>query len=378
MSVNAFVDNGFPPGTDFCIRFLSSPEFNITTLRGLAASAPSHEKKEAIALRIAHALERGELTADKVLLTYVKQPRTWLSLKQGYCTRTPELAPSALLLREFGEEGWYGPINNSTDLRKWYIRTYKIRDYVRRGIGEASQLDLRYIRWSVIAEVSDDYVALSWDGFTFTQITDDRLDPPAQFPFWIHIPNFFDELAEHFQGQWEYPNLHQLVLHHMWNKYLNKSLGDFHYKWQHRRIRAEAAGVALNAHSAGVSEINVMGLQALSRKLAESALEAQGFSDDVEKISHVENALLRTLIKEWGTKSYEFSLDRERISKEAETEDLENKAQSKKLFRAHCYFGLKPNSTTQDSLQHLRCFSGYYGGSTSVLEFILRELRLRG
>jgi hypothetical protein len=38
------------------------------------------------------------------------------------------------------------------------------------------------------------------------------------------------------------------------------------------RIRAEASGVALNAHSAGISEINVKGLQALSRKLAESDL----------------------------------------------------------------------------------------------------------
>lgn len=164
----------------------------------------------------------------------------------------------------------------------------------------------------------------------------------------------------------------------MWNKYLNKSTNDFHYKWQHLRIRAESAGVALNAHSSGISEINVSGLQALSRQLAESALETLGLIDDVEKISNVENALLRTLLKEWGTKSYEFSLDREVNLREADTESSEKKAQLEKLFKAHCYFGLKPNSTTQDSLQHLKCYSGYYGGSTSVLKFLLRELGLRG
>jgi hypothetical protein len=40
---------------------------------------------------------------------------------------------------------------------------------------------------------------------------------------------------------------------------------------QHLRIRAEADGVALNARSSGVTEVDVRGLQALARKLAESA-----------------------------------------------------------------------------------------------------------
>lgn len=375
MSPNAFVDNGFPSGIDFCIRFLSSPEFNVATLRKLAPSATSKEKKQDLALRIAHALEQGQLTSNQVLLEYVKQSRMWLSLKQGQCERTPDLKSPALLFWEFGEQGWYGPIRDSTNYRIWYIHISKIPDYVRRGSGEAGQVEQRDIRWPVIAEVSHNYVALHWAGFTFTEITEDHRDQSAQFPFWrdIHIPKLFDELADHLQADWVHPYLHRLVLHEMWNKYLDS----FHYRWQHLRIRAEADGVALNARSSGVTEVNVRGLQALARKLAESALARLGCPDDVEQITHVESALLRTLIKEWGTKSYEFSLDRKPISSEASSQDADNKAELENLFKAHCYFGLKQDST-QDSLQHLKCHSGYYGGSTGVLKFLLRELGLRG
>ncbi|MGJ5675103.1 MAG: hypothetical protein ACR9NN_16065 [Nostochopsis sp.] len=70
--------------------------------------------------------------------------------------------------------------------------------------------------------------------------------------------------------------------------------------------------------------------------------------------------------------SNEFTIETEI---ETETDKLK-KIKVKHLIKAHCYFGLKPNSTTQDSLQHLKCYSRYYGGSTSVLEFLLKELGL--
>ncbi len=376
MSPNAFVDNGFPSGIEFCTQFLSSCEFNVPTLRNLVPpSTPSKEKKQDLALRIAHALEKGQLTPNQVLLEYVKQPRAWLSLKQGQCETTPNLKSPNLLLQEFGEQGWYGPIKDSTTCRIWYIHTSRISDYVRRGIGEATQVDQRDIRWTVIAEVSHNYVALHWEGFTFTEITEAQGDQSVQFPFWreIHIPKLFDDLTDHLQGYWVHPNLHQLVLFDMWNKYLD----NFDYRWQHLRIRAEADGVALNARSSGVTDVNVGGLQALAQKLSESALERLGLSDNCEQISHVESSLLRTLIKEWGTKSYEFSLDKKPNLSEANSQDTDNKAKLENLFKAHCYFGLKPDSS-QDSLQHLKCHLRYYGGSTGVLKFLLKELGLRG
>ncbi|NER99599.1 MAG: hypothetical protein F6J86_38275 [Symploca sp. SIO1B1] len=373
MSPNVFVDHGFPSDIDFCIQFLSSPEFNTTTLKKLAPSASSKVKKQDLAIRIAHALKKGQLPLKQVLLEYVQQSRGWLSLKQGQCEKTPELKSPELLFWKFGEEGWYGPITDSTNLRKWYIHISKIPDYVLRGSGEASQVDKRDIRWHVIAEVSSNYVALHWNGFTFTEITEEFSDKSIQYPFWLHIPKFFDELTGHLQGDWTYPNLHQLILHQMWNQYLD----NYDYKWQHLRIRAEADGVALNAHSSGVTEVNVMGLQALARKLAKSALETLGQLDDREQLSHVENALLCTLIKEWGTKSYEFSLDRKPNLSEASFQDKDHKAKLENLFKAHCYFGLKQGST-QDSFQHLKCYSRYYGGSTGVLNFLLKEIGLRG
>ncbi|WP_235006819.1 hypothetical protein [Calothrix rhizosoleniae] len=279
--------------------------------------------------------------------------------------------PSESLLTEFGEDGWYGPIQElNNEQQKWYIRTYKVTDYVHRGIGIAGELDERHIRWSVVAEVGENYIALYWDGFTFSSVTQEHIGQPAQFPFWNHIPGFFDELANHCQAKWQHPELHKLILHDMWDKYLNKSP----YKWRHLRVRAEASGLVINAHSSGVKEIDVRGLQALSQKLTQSVLSAIGIRDDSEKMNNAENAILWTLIKEWGTKSYEFSLHKEFASSNVEGENLQNEH----LIKAHCYFRFKPNSKTQDCLQHLKCYSGYYGGSTGVLNFILRELGLRG
>ncbi len=379
MQVKAFVDRGFPPGSEFCLKFLSSPEFNALALRKLAPSAPRQERKEDIASRIVQALDRGQLTPDRVLLTYVQQPRTWLSLKQGECIRTPDLKPPTAILREFGDEGWYGPIRDPVGSRKWYIRIHKVPRYEYIEVDGVRTIGEHRIRWITIAEVSSNYVALSWDGFTATQLSDlSQIDKPAQFPFWLHITRFYDELTDHFQGQWVHPNLHRLVLHDMWNKYLNTYRNGFYYSWQHLRIRAEAAGVALNAHSSGVAEINVKGLQVLSRHLAKSALETLELPHESELVSQVESALLRTLIKEWGTKSYEFGLAREHTLRDADSGDSERKVQSEELFKAHCYFGLKPESKTQDSLQHLKCYSGYANGSTSVLKFLLTELGIRG
>ncbi|WP_088242399.1 hypothetical protein [Calothrix rhizosoleniae] len=67
MSINAFVDNGFSPGREFCVKFLSSPEFNAKTLQTLVSSGKS-KKKEEIATLIADALEKKKLTPEQVLL----------------------------------------------------------------------------------------------------------------------------------------------------------------------------------------------------------------------------------------------------------------------------------------------------------------------
>lgn len=368
MSINAFVDHGYNPGREFCEKFLSSNEFTVETLEQISSEKGRLQKAE-LAVNIANALEKGKLTPEEILLAYVRQSRTWLSLKLGICARTPNLNSSISLLTEFGQDGWYGPIQEPNQpQKKWYIRTYKIDDSARVRTGNTSKPDKRDIRWSIVAEVEKNYLAVSWNGFTYSS---ERVEQRTQFAFWNHIPGFIDELADYCQGDWKHPNLHKLILHDMWDKYLNR----VPYHWRHLRIRAEASGLAINAHSAGVKEIDVKGLQALSQRLANSVLNKLGLVGNPENTSNAEDAILLTLIKEWGTKSYEFQLDRKLTAAEIEIEKLK-KVEVKHLIKAHCYFGLKPNFITQDSFQHLKCYSGYYGGSTGVLQFLLRELGL--
>jgi hypothetical protein len=291
--------------------------------------------------------------------------------------KIPYLKPASSLLTEFGEEGWYGPIESSETSCKWYIRTFKVpffeKTYQAEGFSEGevaetvSSVASYQIRWTVLAEIGTGYAALSWNGFRRNELKPGLVDPKIeslmQFPYWYHIPTFFDELARQSNANWQHPILHEIVLQHLWDKYLT----DSQYIWRHLRIRADNRGVALNAHSTGAfdqEELRMRGLQALSRQLASSALNSLEIAETPETISSVESSLLRTLIQEWGTKSYEFSLD---SYSEVESTRVG-------LFRAHCYFAIGPSSSPQDSLQHLHCFKGDYGGSSQTLKFLLSEL----
>lgn len=346
MGSRAFIDNDFSKGKEFLIHFLDSPEFTLDTLRSIAGAGSSNKKKNQLAQIIAIAFEEGKLSSDQILLPYVTRSRQWLSFRLGQAEVKPKQKEAKLLLDEFGEEGWYGSIEDHQNDSCYYIRTCKIIDYSGNKI-----------RWTVIAKIDSDCIALSWNGFTLIPASDAKVERQVSFGCWKFIPNYFQEISEFCKAEWIVPNLHKLILHDMWDKYI----GDSKYQWDHIRIRAEASGVALNAHSSGIKEINVKGLKALSSKLAGSILASVGITDNSSK-SLGEIAGLRTLIKEWGTKSYEFSLEKKELNK---------KSIRDKLIKAHCYFGLKPDSSTQDSLQHLKCDCG---GSTAVLKFLLGEL----
>lgn len=122
MSINAFVDNGYTPGEEFCEKFLSSSEFTVETLR-LISSGTSRLKKNEVAVHIANDLVKGKLTPEEILLPYVQQSRTWLSLKLGSSRINPNLNSAKSLLTEFGKDGWYGPIEDASQpKKKWYIR----------------------------------------------------------------------------------------------------------------------------------------------------------------------------------------------------------------------------------------------------------------
>jgi hypothetical protein len=371
ISIEAFIDQGFPEGKTFCTQFLYSPEFSSNILRALSKSGGNKTKYD-LADSLAISLVNQTLSPEEILRAFVKQPRKWLSFKIGHCKKEPIFEPAKKLLTEFGKDGWYGPIGDQNSSRKWYIRTHKVPFYEKTykaseslGANSISPVAEYKIRWTVIAEVDEHYVALSWNGFRHNElkdISDPELESLVQFPYWYHIPLFFNELSKECQADWQHIKLDQLVLYNIWDKYL----GDSQYSWQHLRIRADNRGVALNAHSTGAytpEGSDVRGLQALSRQLAHSAIKSLKVTETPEIIHSVENSLLRTLIQEWGTKSYEFSLDKK----------VDNKQES--LFRAHCYFTSNgASSSPQDNLQHLHCFTQKYGGSSQALSFLLSEL----
>jgi len=382
---DAFLDIGYPTGSSFFEKFLSSPEFTVDFLKSFNVSKRSDLKtKEGYAINLVGAILNNELSANELIIKYVQKPRTWLSLMQGAYSETPQLKNPKDLLMSFGEVGWYGPIKDTQNSKVYYIYTQSIAHYIPKeeyidGKGKRKTYDIAHIRWPIIAEVSDKYVAVSWDGFS--HVREDKPNSKNQFYFWLNISEVFKELQILLVGKWEHPELHILLLHKLWDKFLDKP----QYEWSHKRVRAESSGIALNAHSSGDTEIEVgdKGLKGLSRKLAEAALDSlkYSFPHDPAKLTLVETAILHTLIREWGTKSYEFSLKKtiDNSSFDADITSLEveplKKINIETLFRVHCYFGLDLSSQSQDSLQHLKCYQEC-GSSDGVLKFLLAELSL--
>ncbi|MFG6107678.1 hypothetical protein U2F10_35980 [Leptothoe sp. EHU-05/26/07-4] len=363
--------------TDFLESFLEQ-ELNSQTLVKLIIASGSRIKKSQrkpdLIAKTINLLELGSICADDILKEYVKSARMWLSFKVGNYNRIPKKKRATALLNEFGTPGWYGPIQDDNEYSFYYIYIKRVMEPIQYDEETDKVTEARYYRWSVVAKIAEDYAALSWYGFGYREDINRRAN---QFPFWKHIPEIFEELAEITQASWEYPDLYTLVLEKLWNKYLNNTLYSDIYEWGHLRIKAESSGVALNAKSSpkGPSEINLKGLVALADALATSALDSLLEHDDLsieldsesEEMAQetLKTRLLKTLIKDWGAMAYEFSLDR-----------YENdKSRKEKVFRAFCNFGLREDLETEDAFQHLKCFSEY-GNSNGALKFLLQEMAM--
>ena len=284
----------------------------------------------------------------------------WLSFKTGSYVSLPSKNSASSLLTNFGSSGWHGPIKDS-DGCAYYIHTREITGESELNNGNSSIIQKSHYRWPVIAKITSTYMSLSWYGFSYS---DGASTKANQFPFWLYISNIFAELESMTQASLQYPDLYDLVLEKLWGKYLNDPIYIDSYKWEHLRIKAESSGVVLNAKSSsGPVEMNLKGLQALAKHLATSTLTSLNIADQSPEHDVVEAALLKTIIKDWGTKAYEFSLDR--------WED--GKSRRVKLFKAYCNFGLRTELKNEDALLHLKCYS-QYGNSNGALDFLLREL----
>jgi len=386
---DAFLDLGYPDGDFFCEKFLSSPEFTSELLKqinkkfNIEKRSPKKDK-EGYAHNLTQAIRFNELNTNDLLLEYVKKPRTWLSFKLGSCLNYPELKQPKNLLKEFGEAGWYGPIKESNSSKIWYVKTHKFDHHIPRKAdididGQTKSFDTASIRWPVIAEVDEKYLAIHWDGFSRRESASST---KSQLPFWLYITKAFEELQGLLAGKWEHPQLHKLLLHDLLDKYNTDNSSQYH--WSHKRVRAKASGIDLNVHSSSDEKIDIddQGLQGLSHTLAEVVLDSLDyqFPYNFQILQKVETDILHTLIREWGTKSYEFKLAEKRQgSNQLDSDfnesdvDVPNKNQNTTLFRAHCYFGLNPSLKGQDSLQHLMCYKEC-NFSVGVLKFLLDKL----
>lgn len=73
----------------------------------------------------------------------------------------------------------------------------------------------------------------------------------------------------------------------------------------------------------------------------------------------IDDVILRTLIREFGALSYEFSLE---------------STTGEKVFRAHSYFGSKVDSPTPDSFPHLQATISW-GSDLDQIKFLLKHVR---
>ncbi len=171
-NTDAFVDLGYPEGHFFCEKFLSSPEFTSDLLKEINKKFKIEKRspkkdKEGYAYNLAQAIRFKELSANDLLLEYVKKPRVWLSFKIGSCSNYPDINKPEILLKQFGEVGWYGPIKEFNSSKVWYIKTHKFDHHIPQEAyidhdGKTKSFDLASIRWPIIAEVDEKYLALHW------------------------------------------------------------------------------------------------------------------------------------------------------------------------------------------------------------------------
>jgi hypothetical protein len=170
------------------------------------------------------------------------------------------------------------------------------------------------------------------------------------------VPRLFSEFEGFVHANITPANLQELVLHVLWEKYRY----DSSYKWTDRRIRAEAGGVSLSARAGAVTEINVGGIRHLARTIRASVETelSQKHRQLLPEPDSFDEAILRTLIREFGTLSYEFGIE---------------ESSGRPLFGAHAYFGSKPRTSSPDSLPHLNVHISKIS-EIEQLQFVLDHL----
>lgn len=342
MGIDAFIIYDTEPRS-FAQSFLASSEFTLEHLRqikqDLRLRGASGSKAELAQTIISAEGISLEVIARRVVTYLPLRHREWMTLKVGRVPSVPTLRNMAELVLSPGQEDWYGPLSVNDDANAfWYVRPVFVPHWELDTQGNPHKYQIRWLCW---ARLASDHLSLHWNNFTYgdTIAHAGGANGPqrtVQYPYWLQIPHLLDSFTELLNTQMVYINLQQITLHRLWDQYL----GQRGYQWMHRRIRAEAGGVSLSAYAGrAVVEMGTGGIEHLAKTIRQAVQDEliTVYDTHLPEPERIDEVILRTLIREYGTLSYEFNL-----------------VGSQPIISAHVYFGTKKNSQLQDSFPHVR------------------------
>jgi hypothetical protein len=336
--------------------FLSS-DFDISTIkkvyRASGLSIPTGAKKSRLVDVLAARCEQSSHVREKVIQSLLLRNHGWLTFKKGTFSKLPRLSDASELVISIGEEKWYGPVSSPEDVyANWYIRPVFLTHWETSSDRTAPQQSI--IRWLCFVRVSGATTSLHWRGFSYADTVDKAQNKNVQFAYWQRVPTIFDEFQELADVKLYEVDLHKIILHELWDAYRYNE----DYSWIDRRIRAESGGVSLNARAGHIQELSIKGIRGLANTIRcsiESEL-AKTYGHGLPDGQAVDEVILRTLLREFGTLSYEFSLE---------------KINGERFFRAHTYFGQRNHFDGPDCFPHLNVFTTWQS-DLSLLHFLLR------
>lgn len=350
-------------GIPFAALFLGSDDFDVDCLKNICKdlNIQSSGKKVDLVRYIENAFTNSnlrEIAENIIIPNLIRRNRRWFAFKLGKINihSLPKMKDITEVVFEVGEANtWYGPVLIPEENASYYINFEFVTHYEIDEKTEKSEF--RQIRWLRFARITGDVVSLHWQGF-YAADDADATEHEKQLRYWEYVPKLFDELKSLLKTNLTDPNLSQFVLDNLWNKYRNKN----GHQWEDLRIRAESGGVSLNARSAGTNnsaDIDVKGIAHLARTISLSVSDEMNLGLPPDGINNLQEVILRTLIRAFGAKSYEFSL----------VKGGEN------LIKAHIYFGMKPNFPTADCFPHIHCYTSWKS-DREQFAFILDNLLL--
>ena len=367
---NRFPLSNQESGEEFCRALVSATEFG-PLLKKFGGKGSKTESVDHVVGRIMS----GDVAHEDVVLEFCKLPRMWLCIATcDYFETSAQQGGAEAFLTDFGTGGWYGPFSESAeDEDKWWICAEPIiHEVLEASFGEERTYKKMAYRWHIIAHVQPRkdlekcVVSLHWFGFNHDERGTNEAGGTGrpksqQFDYWNHIPKLLGELptivAGTSLGRAEPVELHNLVLHELMDLYE----GDPEKKWEHLKVRAESDGIAMNTTSSPAqgAEIEIAGIRQLTSTLATSSLKAMSLSaesDEAKLKQHslVERALLRTLVREWGTRGYEFKMRWE-----------------EKQIRGYFFFG--GQKLGPDQLTHIKTYK-HDGWSSRTRDFVVSHL----